>query len=275
MLIAGSELEREEIMAITKVLWIVDMDQPADETRLLQNAKTAGAQTVCIRTTSQRLPGAIGRFHAQSIKVYAWRWPAVRPTPASTSHYYAMDEAGYVAEQLIPAGLDGYIVDPESENDGKINDWNDTALAGLARDFCQKIKAAAPAGFHFGITSGCAYPSPNMRPEIPWAEFVAASDALYPQTYWQMRQNDDAIAINGGTPDKAIDRGLASWKLIAAGKPIVPMAGELDVVGDDEIGAYAARLRHEGVGEAHFYADSDNVAPENYTALATLDGPGV
>lgn len=265
-------------MPITKVLWIVDMDRPADETRLLQNAKAAGAQIVCLRSTGKRLPDAIGRFHGQGIKVYAWRWPAVRPTPNSASHYYAMDEAAFVAGHLIPAGLDGYIVDPESEGDGAVNDWNDTGLAGLAREFCRTIRDSANqaglAGFHFGVTSGCAYPSPNMRPDIPWAEFVAASDALYPQTYWEMRTGNDAIAINGGTPDKAIDRGLASWRHIAAGKAILPMAGELDVIGDDEIGLYGARLRQEGVAAAHFYADSDNAAPENYAAIANLEAAG-
>ena len=261
-------------MPTTKIIWIVSMDQQG-EARLLQNAKAAGAQAVCIRSTSLELPGAIGRFHRQNIKVYAWRWPAVVPG-APGAHYFAMDEAKFIAEQLIPAGLDGYIVDPESENDGGLNDWNHATLAPLARSFCNMIKEAAPAGFHFGITSGCAYPSPGMRPNIPWAEFVAASDALYPQTYWRMLNNhDDAIDINGGTPDKAIDRGLASWKLIAAGKPLIPMAGELEVVSGDEIAAYGARLLQEGIDSAHFYTDADNVLPDNYTAIGNLTAAAV
>ena len=261
-------------MAFTKVLWIVSMNQAAEE-RQLKNVQTAGVQIVCIRSTSPRLPSAIGRFHQQNIKVYAWRWPAASPTESSSPHYFAMDEANFVVQQLVPAGLDGYIVDPESEADGAANDWNHTALAPLARSFCKTIRdgaaAAGLANFHFGITSGCTYPSPGMRPNIPWAEFVAASDALYPQTYWGMlNSHEDAIDINGGSPDKAIDRGLASWKSIASGKPVIPMAGELDVIADDEIAAYGARLRQEGINEAHFYADSDDAPPENYAAIARL-----
>lgn len=257
-------------MPFTKVLWIVTMDEAA-EARLLRNAKTARVQTVCIRSTSPRLPGAIRRFQQQNMKVYAWRWPAASPTQSKSPHYFATDEANFVVEELIPAGLDGYIVDPESEGDGAANDWNHTSLAPLARSFCQKIRNAAPAGFHFGITSGCTYPSHGMRPNIPWAEFAAASDALYPQTYWGMvNSHEDAIDINGGSPDAAIDRGLASWKPIASGKLIVPMAGELDVITTDEIAGYGVRLQREGINEAHFYADSADVPPENYGAIAAL-----
>jgi hypothetical protein len=48
------------------------------------------------------------------------------------------------------------------------------------------------------------------------------------------------------------------------------MAGELEVVSDDEIAAYGARLRREGIDAAHFYADTGDVPPENYTAIGNL-----
>jgi len=46
----------------SKILWIVPMDTAAAETQLLQHAQASGIDTVCIRTTSTRLPDAIGRF---------------------------------------------------------------------------------------------------------------------------------------------------------------------------------------------------------------------
>ena len=39
-----------------------------------------------------------------------------------------------------------------------------------------------------GTTSGCTYPAPTGKPDIPFAEFFAGSDALYPQTYWRAMQ---------------------------------------------------------------------------------------
>src|SRR5690349_675649 len=161
-----------------KVLWIVNMNTDAAETAFAKHALAIGATTVCIRTSSSRLPGAIKRFHEIGMSVYAWRWP-----PASKTG--SQKEAVNVATNLIPAGLDGYVVDPESDKAGASNDWNRAELAPIAAQFCNTIKAAAPASFIFGTTSGCAYPAPKQKPNIPWKEFFTASDVLLPQTYWR------------------------------------------------------------------------------------------
>src|SRR5262245_48354471 len=92
-----------------KVLWIVSMNA-AGETRLAKHARDCGVHAVCIRTTNDRLPDAIGRFHQLGLQVYAWRWPAVRPNAGTPPHYFADEEAKFVVEKLLPAKLDGYIV---------------------------------------------------------------------------------------------------------------------------------------------------------------------
>jgi hypothetical protein len=255
-----------------KVLWIVEMDSDADEQAFIAHALAAGADTVSIRTSTKRLPSAISRFHQLGKTVWAWRWPGVVNQPSHT-HYYALDEANFVANQCIPAGLDGYIVDPESDKAGAVNDWNQKKLAGLAQQFCAIIKTAAKdKPFMFGTTSGCAYPAPTGKPDIPWHEFFSASDTLYPQCYW--RWTNDAKHkvedINGGTPDKAIARGLAAWTPQAMGKPIVPMAGEIDVVTAAEIAAYGGKLQSMNVNEAHFYADLPKVPSSVLSAINAL-----
>ena len=114
---------------------------------------------------------------------------------------YAIDEANYVAQTLIPAGLDGYIVDPESENDGGYNDWNRTNLpipvAQLATSFCQIIRSAAQTegspSFLFGITSGGNYPATLAN--LPRQQFVSASDAVFPQIYWRARMRNERAAM--------------------------------------------------------------------------------
>lgn len=62
-----------------KVLWIVNMDTAAQESRFIQHAQAAGANAVCVRTSSTRLPGSIAAFKALGMTVYAWRWPSVIP----------------------------------------------------------------------------------------------------------------------------------------------------------------------------------------------------
>ena len=84
-----------------KVLWVVDVNSESREDSFAAHAAAAGCDTVCLRTTSKRLPQAIGRFHQRGMKVYAWRWPAVKPQPNSATHYFALDEADFVVETLI------------------------------------------------------------------------------------------------------------------------------------------------------------------------------
>ena len=184
-----------------KVLWALDVNTLAREKALFSHAAAAGCGVVCVRSPGKRLPGLIARGHAAGLKIYAWRWPAVTPQPHSGTHYYADDEAEFVAMTLVPAGLDGYMVDPESDSAGAANDWNAKKHDKLAARFCKTILAAAKEtgrDFRFGVTSGCRYPSPRSRPNIPWAEFSAASDLLLPQCYWRMETNHgDHVDING------------------------------------------------------------------------------
>jgi hypothetical protein len=252
-----------------KGLWIVYLDTQEDENRLFHNAQLMGAGAVAIRSDSSRLTTCMARFKAANFKVYSWRWPAVVQNQGGR---FATDEANYVAQTLIPAGLDGYIVDPESEQDGASNDWNriDVPVAQLATTFGQIIQKAAQAAgradFVFGITSGQDYPA--SRPHIPWKEFVAVSDALFPQVYWRARDNNDVCQlVKDGKPDSAFDRALPCWRAIANGKPIIPMAGELGCVRDrQELTAFAQRAKKEVLTKMHFYADE----PQLYPFIKTL-----
>ena len=168
-------------------------------------------------------------------------------------------------------GLDGYVVDPEFDGPGN-NDWNENGLGPLAIEFCSTIKSAASGKpFVFGTTSGCAYPAANGKPRIPWAEFFAASDVLLPQTYWRWTNGQGSVQnINGGKPEKSFAKGLAAWSPKANGKPIVPMAGEVDVVRPDEIADYGARLAGMGVTEGHFYTDNGKIPVANLSAIKSL-----
>lgn len=245
-----------------KVLWIVNMDTAAQESAFMNHVSASGVDTVCIRTSSTRLASSISSFKAKNLSVWAWRWPSINP-------HSAMAEAEKVAKVLIPAGLEGYVVDPESDKAGDSNDWNSSTHAGLAQDFCQTITQAAPAGFLFGTTSGCKYPSPTGKPDIPWDKFFAASQALYPQCYW--RANLGTVKdINGGTPGSAIKRGLGAWAPKSQGKPIIPMAGEIDLVTVAEIKAYGAELENRNITEAHFYADTPKVSAPVLKAISQI-----
>jgi hypothetical protein len=261
-----------------KVLWIVSMNSDADEKSFAEHADAAGIDTVCIRTTTDRLPAAIDRFHRHGKQVWAWRWPGVYHDPkhAKGPHYFAPLEADFVATKCIPAGLDGYIVDPESDDDGGINDWNQVEVRGkklkdLAKEFWAVIKGAAQGrNFHCGITSGWDFPAPNQKPILPWAEFIAPSAAVYPQTYWRIDLGNRILERFGGDPAVGCQKCVPIWQTVAMGKPIIPMAGEIDLVTPQEITAYGNAMKTMNLTEAHFYADLPKVTPEVLAAIKAL-----
>jgi hypothetical protein len=256
-----------------KTLWAESMSDQPEEDQLFNHARSMQAGGVAIRTVSTRLAASIGRFQAAGMKVYAWRWPAVVQHQGGR---FAIDEANFVAQTLIPAGLDGYIVDPESEEDGASNDWNrtDVPVAQLATQFCQIIRNAAHTAnkpdFLLGLTSGGDYPA--SRRHMPWAEFVAGTDALFPQLYWRARNNHNVCkTVRDGTVKTAFDACLPSWRNIAQGKPIVAMGGEISCVTDmTEIAAFGTRTGAENLAAMHFYTDDGAVTVNLCAAIKNL-----
>jgi hypothetical protein len=259
-----------------KALWAENMDSQADVDRIFKNAQLMGAGAVAIRTTSDIIPAAITRFHGSGIQVYGWRWPAVVQHAGGR---YAIDEANFVAQTLIPAGLDGYIVDPESESNNKAyNDWNRTDIpvpvAQLATSFCQIILGAAHAGgnnnFLFGLTSGGNYPATYNN--LPWKQFVAASNAVFPQLYWRARDDSNVCQlVRDGTPNTAFNDCLPCWRAIAQGKPIIPIGGEISCVPDvAEIATFGNLAKAAQLATMHFYTDDTDLTAAVCNAIKAL-----
>ena len=65
-------------------------------------------------------------------------------------------------------------------------------------------------------------------------------------------------------------RGWAAWSPGCLGKPIIPMAGEIDLATPQEIADYGAELVKRNVSEANFYTDETDVKPEVLAAIKAL-----
>jgi hypothetical protein len=256
----------------TKALWIQNLKTPADEALAMKHIAATTATMVCVRTNSSRLKNLIGTFHDRHITVYGWRWPYV--VGGHADHAYAPEEAKFVAEQLIPAGLDGYIMDIESDENGSDHDWdrNDVGdLNKLATDYCKVIKEAAKQcgrPFKIGLTSH-ARGFANY-PKIPWAPFLAIADTLYPQTYWRFFKDEDRKCHpeNKGTPSDALDIGYKDSG--PKNKPIIPIAGELRCTTADELKKFCELIQEKGVTEGHFYVSEPEVSAEVLQAIASF-----
>jgi hypothetical protein len=191
----------------------------------------------------------------------------VKPTNDPVN-YYAPDQAKYVIDTLIPAGLDGYIADIESDGpSAPSRDWNSRLLAPLAKQFAETITGAGRAknkDFLFGLTSG--YDFPTSFPHIPWDAFLEYSNAVYPQMYWR---GDGGALQAGGTPQSAYDRSMASWKTLAlGGTPIIPIIGQISYVSAQAIAEFGSIMRAENIPEVHFYSDVADIQDSTYAAMA-------
>lgn len=227
-----------------KVLWVVTLsDEGEGLADFLATARAVQATAVAVRTTADNFDEIIPAFHDAEISVFGWRWPSTDPDTA-------LQQARDVVK-LMQLGLDGFIVDPErSDNNPRIN-WDQPGLEDLARRFCSTIRDAFPHKL-FGTTSH--YKARRVFPQLPWEAFFEHSDKLYPQAYWRMQTAGGPRSIGTGQPRPNYLTSLQAWAEIeTGGKPIVPMAGEIALVTDAEIAAYAQAAEDNHVDELHFY----------------------
>jgi hypothetical protein len=277
----------------TKALWVEDLDILADQKLMMQQVAAIGANMVCIRTTSKLLLGLLPALKQQlKLKVYGWRYPSVEPNdphpnPTKPTAGYVIDEANYVAQTLIPGGIDGYIQDIESHNTKptpqnphptKSKDWDrtDMNLLPLASNWAKIIKTAATNShrpFMIGFTShaNCF----NIYPGTPWEPFIEISDVLFPQAYWSYmdsklgccaRENKDASG--NSSPASALDISYADYK--QRKKPIIPIGGEMLCSTADEIREFGSLLAARNITEGHFYTSATHIKPEVLAQIKSL-----
>jgi hypothetical protein len=257
----------------TKVLWVEDFDTNADQAQVLQQASATGATILCIRTISTKLAGLIPGLKVKGFKVYGWRYPQTEDRGVANNsdsnppnNSYAPKEAAYVINTLIKAGLDGYIMDIESDNDKKKpqpwRDWDrkDIDLTSLATNYANALRTAANncgRPFVLGFTSHAnAF---NIYPGTPWKPFIDVSDVMLPQSYWRYLDGATKTPENGNTPASAMDISYADYS--AWGKKIIPIGGEMSCCLPGEMKAFGALLAAKGITEGHFYTSTDHIDP--------------
>ena len=232
-----------------KMLWVVACK---DMQAFARTATRVGVTGVAIRTDNN-MAEALHVFHDRGIKVFGWRWPSAQADAA-------MREADRVAT-AFHAGLDGYYADPEGEP-GKPWNWNQRGLDGLAEKFCAAITAAAD-GRPFGVTSH--YRAKAIFPNLPWAAFFRHADVLLPQAYWRVAGG----TVGHGVPAENYARAIEAWAAAGAERAsIVPMAGEIALARQAEIGEYVDAAAAHAVKALHFYTYGADVPMAVWDAIA-------
>ena len=126
-----------------------------------------------------------------------------------------------------PSIMPGYFDEPEATRDVLSDDgWLDTGDLGYSLDGELVVTGRAkdliivngrnvwPQDIEWAIDARKV--AKNMKPNIPWAEFFTASDALYPQCYWRWtnpKTGQRGQKINGGTPQNAINTASSASEI--------------------------------------------------------------
>jgi hypothetical protein len=119
------------------------------------------------------------------------------------------------------------------------------------------------------MTSGCNFP--KEKAVLPWSEFIAPCDAIYPQCYWNVEDDSGRVTHPfGATPEAAISVAMPIWKTVAGGKPIIPMAGETNHIQAADVTLFAAKLNTLNATEAHFYIDHNPVGDDVLAAIKAI-----
>ena len=191
-------------------IWLADQAEGGNPEALVAKAKEVGLTHLYVRTASlsqgfyagpyldRLLPAA----HAANIRVYAWDFPYLDNVDGDVAR------AVRAITYLTPDGhrVDGYAADIELQSMG--------------------VNITAQTGKHFGVALRRAVgpnypliacvPRPNAAlTKYPFADLVAAFDAIAPMVYWL-----------GQDPESHITGAMRD--LAAYGKPILPVGQAYD-----------------------------------------------
>ena len=195
-------------------IWLADQAENGDAETIVTRARKVGLTHLFVRTASLDQGFYAGPFldrllplaHAANIRVYAWDFPYLDNVDGDVAR--AVQAITY----LTPDGhrVDGYAADVELQSMG--------------------VNITAATGKHFGVALrravGPAYPLiacvPRPNPALtryPFADLVAAFDAIAPMVYWL-----------GGDPVSHVAGALRD--LAPYGKPILPVGQAYDGRGE-------------------------------------------
>ena len=191
-------------------IWLAEQAEGGDPAAIVARAQSVGLTHLIVRTASLSEGFYAGPFldrllplaHAANIRVYAWDFPYLDNVDADVAR--AVKAITY----LTPDGhrVDGYVADIELKSMG-VNVTPDTG-----KHFGVALRRAV--GPNYPLIACVPRPNPALT-EYPFADVVAAFDAIAPMVYWL--HGDPGNHIAGALRDLAV-----------YGKPVLPVGQAYD-----------------------------------------------
>jgi hypothetical protein len=159
---------------------------------LIKVADRSYPHNIDSKTKADLVPPVAAALRARGIQVWGW-------------HYvYGEDplgEARIAIRRVQELGLDGYVIDAESEY--KLPD-----RASAARRFMHELRKSLP-DLPMALSS---FRFPSYHQQLPWKEFLEHCDYNMPQVYWEKSHN----------PAAQMARCLREFQALNPYRPIIP-----------------------------------------------------
>ena len=195
-------------------IWLAEEAEGGDPAAIVARAESVGLTHLIVRTASLSQGFYAGPFldrllplaHAANIRVYAWDFPYLDNVDADVAR--AVQAITY----LTPDGhrVDGYVADIELKSMG-VNVTPDTG-----KHFGVALRRAV--GPNYPLIACVPRPNPALT-DYPFADVVAAFDAIAPMVYWL--HGDPGNHLAGALRD-----------LAAYGKPVLPVGQAYDAAAE-------------------------------------------
>lgn len=194
-------------------IWQVPACEGGNPEAIVARARAAGLSHVLLkiadtvydfgisRTNRDLVAPVVAALRANGIR--AWGWHYVRGDDP-------VREAQVAVGRTRELGLDGYVIDAESE-------YKQPGREVAARQFMEVLRAGLPTTPI--ALSSYRYPSYHMT--LPWSAFLERCDINMPQVYWEQAHNSDA----------QLQRSVYEFNRLPVVRPVIPTLSAYGVGG--------------------------------------------
>lgn len=218
-------------------IWYVSKSNDGDPNAIVAQAKAHGVTTVFVKSGdggnywTQFSPALVTALRAGGLRVCAWQYVYGKDPSA---------EAAVAARSVTEAGADCFVIDAESEYEGRY---------AQAQTYVNDLRAAVGADYPLGLA---AFPYVDYHPSFPYSVFLGPNGAQFnvPQAYWK--------EIGGG-PDAVVDHTYRFNR--PYGRTIAPLGQTYDSPPPEEIVRFRQLAAAEGATGLSWWSWQHTSAP--------------
>lgn len=163
-------------------IWDLTVTAGGDPMRLAVEAQELGLDWTAVKISNgtarfqpDLVPAAIAALRSVDVDVYGWSYIYLI---GRTMLLQGKEEADLAADLVLKYGLDGFLIDGESECERPRG-------ATAAEHFATTIRLRLP-NTPIGL---CSFRFPSVHPKFPWHPLLRACDFHAQQLYWEKADN--------------------------------------------------------------------------------------